>query len=114
MVAPASWASGLSFCTACKTWGRMRLDMNPPIVSLTARVLGGGGESGGYFPDNTPCANGDHTICEMPFSRQTAMTFFSGSLCSIEYWGWLETNRATFGMASESAMFCGDHSLNPR
>src|SRR5580698_9994010 len=113
MVAPASSASGLSCCTACRISGRSQLDMNPLIESLLARVFGGSGEFGEYFPDSTPCASGDHTICEIPLSRHSGMTFSSGLRYSIEYCGWLDTNRSTFDMASTSAMLRGDHSLNP-
>jgi hypothetical protein len=42
-VSPASFASGLSSCTALSSFGFMKPLMNSPIRSLVARVPAGGG-----------------------------------------------------------------------
>src|ERR1700761_1863593 len=114
MLIPACSARGLSCCTARRTSGFITSDIKPPIESLVARLFDGGGEFGAYLPDNTPCAKGDQTICEMPCARHSGMTFFSGARHNIEYCGWLDTKRSTRGMEIASSMFCGDHSLNPK
>ena len=47
--------------------------MKDPIRSELIRLPAGGGCPGGYFPVSTPCASGDHTICEMPCAAQTGL-----------------------------------------
>ena len=49
----------------------------------------------------------------MPSLAQRGMTSSSGSRHSIEYWGWLETNRSTSGIARAALIWSGVHSLNP-
>jgi len=48
------------------------------MLSLLARVSSGILAPGLYLPEMTPCASGDHTICETPFFAQSGMTFSSG------------------------------------
>ena len=48
----------------------MKSPMTPPISGDTRRESGGGG-SPGHFPVRTPCASGDHTICEIPFAAES-------------------------------------------
>jgi hypothetical protein len=68
---------------------------------------------GRYFPDRTPCASGDHTICEIPLAVHRGMIFCSGWRHSSEYCGWLDTNLVVSGTANESSICRGDHPLNP-
>ena len=42
--------------------------MNTPIFSCAARESGGGASPARYLPVSSPCASGDHTICEMALS----------------------------------------------
>ena len=85
-VQPASSASGLSRCTAFRTSGRSHDSINWPMVSLLARESVGTFALGRYLPDNTPCASGDQTICEIPFLTHSGMTVSSGRRQSSEYW----------------------------
>ncbi len=87
--------------------------MKPPMLSLAARESGGGGSPGAYFPVSTPCASGDHTICEICSRSHSGITSFSGARHSIEYCGWLETQRAASGTCSEASIFSAGHSLKP-
>jgi hypothetical protein len=58
-----------------------------PLFSSVAREPSGTGWPGRYFPDRTPCAIGDQTICEMPSSSEAGTTLSSITRQSIEYWG---------------------------
>ncbi len=40
------------------------------MLSCAARLSFGGASPGLYLPVRMPCASGDHTICEMPWSRE--------------------------------------------
>ena len=51
---------------------------------------------------STPWASGDQTICEIPSRSHRGMTCASGGRTSIEYWGWLETQRSTPGSARDA------------
>ena len=88
--------------------------MKRPIVCEVARVPSGSGSPGLYFPVRTPWPSGDHTICEMPSSREAGMTSRSGPRQSIEYCGWLETKCSTPCIACASRIFSSGHSLKPR
>ena len=65
------------------------------------------------MPVSTPCAIGDHTIWLMPSRSHAGTTWDSITRHSIEYCGWLETQRSTPGSASDSAIFSAGHSLKP-
>ena len=83
------------------------------IASEVMRLSAGAGSPGLYLPLSTPCASGEKTIWEMPFSAQSGMISTSGPRQSSEYCGWLETNFSTPGTASASRIFSAGHSLKP-
>ena len=83
------------------------------MLSLLARESAGRLEPGVYFPDSTPCASGDQTICETPLAAQRGMTSRSGLRQSMEYCGWLDTKRSAPASANARSICSGDHSLNP-
>ena len=87
--------------------------MKPLMLSLAARESRGGGSPGGYLPVSTPCASGDHTICEIPSRSHSGITSASGARHSIEYCGWLETQRSTPRSASDASICSAGHSLKP-
>ena len=87
-----------------------------PIRSLVAREPSGSSAPGRYLPVSTPWPSGDHTICEMPFARQSGITSRSGSRCSSEYCGCEETNVAqpcSRLRSSEAWIWSAVHSLKP-
>ncbi len=55
------------------------------MLSLVARDAFGGFAPGRYFPDRTPCASGDHTICEIlsPSFRYFMRTFEAGRYVGV-------------------------------
>src|SRR5687768_11595619 len=107
-------AIGRSSCTVDRTSSRWRSSPQNLLISgLTAREFRGGGRPGRYFPVNTPCASGDQTIWPMPFAAQSGITSSSGSRHSMEYCGWLLTNRSTPDIAIAAEICSAFHSLNP-
>ena len=65
------------------------------------------------MPVSTPWPSGDHTIWEMPSRSHSGITCASGVRHSIEYCGWLETQRSTPGSASDASIRSAGHSLKP-
>ena len=63
--------------------------MNMFIFSLAARLPGGGGCPGAYFPVSTPCASGENARLPIPCRAHAGKTAASGLRHSMEYCGWL-------------------------
>jgi hypothetical protein len=83
------------------------------MSSLAARESGGGCSPGLYLPVSTPCASGDHTICEMPCFLQKRMSSASGARQSMLYCGCDDTHLRVPG-TSRPAWICSTvHSEKP-
>src|ERR1700733_4255518 len=107
-------ARGFNDRTASSTFGLNQEETrNPLIDGSAARLSVGAGARGSYLPVSTPCASGDQTICEIPDFEQSASSAFSGSRCSREYCGWLETNFSTPAILSEASTRSTGHSEKP-
>ena len=90
--------------------------MNTFICSLAARLPGGGGWPGAYFPVSTPCASGENARLPIPWRAQAGKTAASGLRHSIEYCGWLEEKgiRPFWPAIAAAASICSAvHSLKP-
>ena len=94
---PRLSATGTRRCTASSTRSSISRSMKPLMLSLAARESGGGCSPGRYLPVSTPWPSGDHTIWEISSRSHSGITSASGPRHSIEYCGWLETQRATSG-----------------
>jgi len=113
---PASSASGRSRCTAVSTSSRSSRCTNREPVGSVAREPAGGGWPGAYLPVSTPCAIGDHTICEMPSFSHSGTTSSSMTRHSIEYCGCDDTIRSNpiaSAICSASSICDARHSDTP-